>query len=103
MLILNFYNVATTIKTDSGTMKNFIKYSSIALLLATLTTGVNAATINLTGTIVKSISSVEVDGDLIINGIITSKDVRVVANMEFSLAVSSVNTENEVTISIAAL
>ena len=57
----------------------------------------------MTGTIVKSISSVEVDGDLIINGIITSKDVRVVANMEFSLAVSSVNTENEVTISIAAL
>ena len=84
-------------------MKNFIKYSSIALLLAALTTGVNAATVNLTGTIVKSVSSVVVDSDLIINGIITSNDVRVVANMDFSLAVSSVNAENEVTISIAAI
>jgi hypothetical protein len=84
-------------------MKNFIKYTSIALLLATLTTGANAATINLTGTIVKSVSSVVVDSDLIVNGIITSEAVRVVANMEYSLAVSSVNTENEVTISIAAI
>lgn len=65
--------------------------------------GVNAATINLTGTVIKSVSSVEVDSDLIVNGIITSEDVRVVANMNFSLSVSSVNTENQVTISIAAI
>ena len=84
-------------------MISFIKYSSIALLLATLTTGVNAATINLTGTVIKSVSSVVVDSDSIVNGIVTSEDVRVVANMNFSLVVSSVNTENEVTISIAAI
>lgn len=86
-----------------GTMINFLKYSSITLLLATLTTGVNASTINLTGTVIKSVSSVVVDSDLIVNGIITSEDVRVVANMNFSLDVSSVNTENEVTITIAAI
>ena len=83
-------------------MINFIKYSSIALL-ATLTMGVNAATINLTGTVIKSVSSVVVDSDLIVNGIITSEDVRVVANMNFSLYVSSINTENEVIITIATI
>ena len=72
---------------------------TVGLLISLFTMSVSAATINLTGTVIESVSDVIVTN----NDIITSEDVRVVANMNYSVVVSSVNTHNEVTISIVAI
>ena len=69
------------------------------LLISLFTMSVSAVTINLTGTVIESVSDVIVTN----NDIITSEDVRVISNMNYSVVVSGVNTHNEVTISIVAI
>ena len=72
---------------------------TVGLLISLFTMSVSAATINLTGTVIESVSDVIVTN----NDIITSEDVRVISNMNYSVVVSGVNTHNEVTISIVAI
>jgi hypothetical protein len=78
-------------------MKKFIRYSSIALLSASLVTSVNAAlsdTVGLTGTIATAIS-VDVPAAsttvTMTNGVVTTQNLTVASNVDFTIAVASLN------------
>ena len=80
------------------TMKKFTRYSALALLSTTLATGVNAALtddINLTGTIAPSISIDVPDASTAVtmtNGTVTSQNLTVASNVDFTITVGSANT-----------
>jgi hypothetical protein len=79
-------------------MKKFTRYSALALLSTTLATGVNAALtddINLTGTIAPSISIDVPDASTAVtmtNGTVTSQNLTVASNVDFTITVGSANT-----------
>lgn len=79
-------------------MKKFTRYSTLALLSTTLATGVNAALtddINLTGTIAPSISIDVPDASTAVtmtNGTVTSQNLTVASNVDFTITVGSANT-----------
>ena len=79
-------------------MKKFTRYSALALLSTTLATGVNAALtddINLTGTIAQSISIDVPDASTAVtmtNGTVTSQNLTVASNVDFTITVGSANT-----------
>ena len=79
-------------------MKKFTRYSTLALLSTTLATGVNAALtddINLTGTIAQSISIDVPDASTAVtmtNGTVTSQNLTVASNVDFTITVGSANT-----------
>ena len=78
-------------------MKKFIRYSSLALLSTTLATGVNAALtddVNLTGTIAPTISIDVPDASTTVtmtNGTVTSQNLAVASNVDFTITVDSSN------------
>lgn len=78
-------------------MKKFIRYSSIALLSASLVTSVNAAlsdTVGLTGTIATAIS-IDVPAAsttvTMTNAVVTTQNLTVASNVDFTIAVASLN------------